>query len=150
MYRSRFIDLGTRWRWASSTGHFTPRERALGTHWMGWRAGLDDMEKWKFLNVPGLELRPLGRPVRNQSRYRGSYWPSSLYRCNSEAAYCKVSVSLLIKRTCKVSESLTHRLHNTTIRADEVTTTGNNCCVSSDNFCFHVRDAILFSCCHQV
>jgi hypothetical protein len=25
------------------------------------RAGLDDMEKWKFLTLPGHELQPLGR-----------------------------------------------------------------------------------------
>jgi hypothetical protein len=30
------------------------------------RAGLDDMEKRKFLTLPGLELRPLSRPVRSQ------------------------------------------------------------------------------------
>jgi hypothetical protein len=30
------------------------------------RAGLDDMEKRKLLTLPGLELRPLGRPA---SRY---------------------------------------------------------------------------------
>jgi hypothetical protein len=28
------------------------------------RAGVDDMEKRKCLNLPGLELRPLGRPAR--------------------------------------------------------------------------------------
>jgi hypothetical protein len=37
------------------------------------RAGLDDVEKRKFLNLPGLELRPLGRPARSQSLYRLSY-----------------------------------------------------------------------------
>jgi hypothetical protein len=46
---------------------FTPEERALGTHWIeGWvdlRAGLDDLEKTKFLTLPGLELRPLSRPA---------------------------------------------------------------------------------------
>jgi hypothetical protein len=44
---------------------FTPGEGAPGTHWIGgWvdlRAGLDDLEKRKFLTIPGLELRPLGR-----------------------------------------------------------------------------------------
>jgi hypothetical protein len=30
------------------------------------RAGLDDMEKWKFLTLPGLEPRPLSRPARSQ------------------------------------------------------------------------------------
>jgi hypothetical protein len=37
-----------------------PRERAPDTHFIGgWvdpRAGLDDMEKWKFFTLPGLEL----------------------------------------------------------------------------------------------
>jgi hypothetical protein len=37
---------------------------------MGPRSGLDDMEKRKFLTVPGLELRSLGRPARSQSLYR--------------------------------------------------------------------------------
>jgi hypothetical protein len=50
--------------WSTSrSGRFTPGERAPGTHWIGgWvdlRAGLDD-----FLTLPGLELRPLGRPAR--------------------------------------------------------------------------------------
>jgi hypothetical protein len=31
------------------------------------RAGLDDVEKRKFLTLLGLELRPLGRPTRSQS-----------------------------------------------------------------------------------
>jgi hypothetical protein len=52
----------------SRPGRVTPGERAPGTHWIGgWvglRAGLDDVEKRKFLTLPGLELRPLGRPAR--------------------------------------------------------------------------------------
>jgi hypothetical protein len=63
---------------------FTPGERAPGTHWIGdWvdpRAGLDDVEKRKFLILPGLELRPLGRPVRSQSLYRLRYPGSYLYQ----------------------------------------------------------------------
>jgi hypothetical protein len=62
-----FLDLGT-----SGPGRFTPGEKGSGTHWIGgWvglRAGLDDVEKRKFLTLPGLELlRPLGRPARSQS-----------------------------------------------------------------------------------
>jgi hypothetical protein len=34
------------------------------------RTGVDDMEKRKFLTLPGLELRPLTRPARIQSLYR--------------------------------------------------------------------------------
>jgi hypothetical protein len=41
------------------------------------RASLDDLEKRKFLTLPGLELRPLGRPARSQSLYRLRY-PCSL------------------------------------------------------------------------
>jgi hypothetical protein len=36
-------------------------------------AGLDDMDKRKFLTLPGLELIPLGRPARSQSLYRLRY-----------------------------------------------------------------------------
>jgi hypothetical protein len=37
------------------------------------RAGLDDLEKRKFLTLPGLELRPLSCSVRSQSLYRLRY-----------------------------------------------------------------------------
>jgi hypothetical protein len=58
-----------------------PGERASGTHFIeGWvdpRAGLD-MDKWKFLTLPGLKLlSPPSRPARSQSLYRLSY-PGSL------------------------------------------------------------------------
>jgi hypothetical protein len=53
--------VGGEWS-ATRPGRFIP-----GTHWIGgWvgpRAGLDDMEKRKFLTLPGLEFRPLGRPA---------------------------------------------------------------------------------------
>jgi hypothetical protein len=74
-----FLDIGTTWRWVVS---FTPRplypgERAPGTRYIrGWvdpRTGLDDVEKRKFLTLPRLELRPLGRRARSQSLYRLSY-----------------------------------------------------------------------------
>jgi hypothetical protein len=49
-------------RSASRPGLFTLGEKAPGTHWIGgwvgFRAGLDDVEKRKFLTLPGLELRP--------------------------------------------------------------------------------------------
>jgi hypothetical protein len=65
----------------SRPGRFTPGERVPGTHWVGgWvdpRTGLDDVEKRKFLILPGLELRFLGRPFRSQSLYRLRY-PGSM------------------------------------------------------------------------
>jgi hypothetical protein len=77
-----FLDLGTSWGCVVS---FTPlplypRESCPGSHWIGWvnlRAGLDDVEKRKFLILQGLDLRPLGRPARSQSLYRLRY-PGSL------------------------------------------------------------------------
>jgi hypothetical protein len=54
---------------ASRPGRFSPGERAPGTHWIGgWvnpRTRLHDVKKRKFLTVPGLELRPLGRPAHS-------------------------------------------------------------------------------------
>jgi hypothetical protein len=40
---------------------------------VGPRAGVDDVEKRKFLTLPGLELRPIGRLARSQSLYRLRY-----------------------------------------------------------------------------
>jgi hypothetical protein len=37
---------------------------------VGSRAGLNFVEKRKLLTLPGLELQPLGRPVRGQSLYQ--------------------------------------------------------------------------------
>jgi hypothetical protein len=69
-----FHDLGTSWRWVIS---FTPGERAPNplwiVDWVGSRASLDDTEKGKFLTIPGLQLRFLGRPARSQSLYRLHY-----------------------------------------------------------------------------
>jgi hypothetical protein len=65
---------------ASRSDPFTPGESFPGTHWIrGWvrpRAGLGDMERLKFLTLPGLELRPLGRPARSQSLHRLRYHDS--------------------------------------------------------------------------
>jgi hypothetical protein len=64
--------------WSNSRPcRFIPRERPPGTHWIGgWvglRAGLDDLERRKFLTLPGLELRHHGRPARSYSLYRLRY-----------------------------------------------------------------------------
>jgi hypothetical protein len=45
---------------------------------MDHRTGPDNLEKRKFLTLPGLELRPLCRPAHSQSLYRLSY-PGSKY-----------------------------------------------------------------------
>jgi hypothetical protein len=70
-YGGMDLDLGTlgvEWS-VSRPGHLNPGERAPGTHWIGgWvdpRTGIEDMEKRKFLPLPGLEFRPLGCPARS-------------------------------------------------------------------------------------
>jgi hypothetical protein len=50
---------------------------------VGPRARLNAVKKRKFLTLPGLELRPLGRPARSQSLYRLRY-PGSLTKNNFE------------------------------------------------------------------
>jgi hypothetical protein len=58
-------------------GLFTPRERVPGIHCIGGQvgpgAGVDDVEKEKFLNLPGLEFRPLRSPARSQALCRLRY-----------------------------------------------------------------------------
>jgi hypothetical protein len=47
---------------------------AYGTGgWLGPRASLDDVENRKFLTLPAIELRSLGRPARSQSLHLLSY-----------------------------------------------------------------------------
>jgi hypothetical protein len=63
---------------ASRPCRFTIGESVPSTHWVGgWvgpRAGLDDVEKRKFLTLLRLELRPLSRPSRSQSLSRLLYF----------------------------------------------------------------------------
>jgi hypothetical protein len=54
----------------------SPRYPWIGG-WVGPRTGPEDLEKRKFLTLPGLELRPLGHPARSQSLYRPRYPGSS-------------------------------------------------------------------------
>jgi hypothetical protein len=62
---------------ASHPGRFTLGERGRSTHWIGGsvnpRAGVDDVEKRKFLTLPGLQIRLLDRPARSQSLYQLQY-----------------------------------------------------------------------------
>jgi hypothetical protein len=76
------VDLGASRRCVVS---FTPRPlyrqgKSPRTHWIGgwigFIAGLDDVEKRKFLALPGLKLRPIDRPARSKSLYRLSYLDS--------------------------------------------------------------------------
>jgi hypothetical protein len=55
--------------------------------WVAPKASLDDMEKRKFLTLPGLEAQLLSHPNRSQSLYRLHY-PSSFHCCVSLRIFC--------------------------------------------------------------
>jgi hypothetical protein len=85
--------VGSEWS-ASRPCHFTLEEKAPCTHliggWVDPRDRLDDMEKIKFLTLPGLELRSLGRTARSQSSYRLRYRgftrsPSSIFELSEKS-----------------------------------------------------------------
>jgi hypothetical protein len=89
-----FLDLSTSWRWwwASCPCCFTPKERAPGTHWIGaWLvpiAGLDNIEKLKFLTLLGLEPQPLSCPARRLFIYHLRYCESWLFMlCHTGLVY---------------------------------------------------------------
>jgi hypothetical protein len=67
--------VGDEWS-ATHLCRITPEEGAPDTHrlggWVHPRAGLNDI-KCKHLTIPGLELRPLARPARNQLLYHLRY-----------------------------------------------------------------------------
>jgi hypothetical protein len=74
--------IGGQWS-ASCPGRFTTEENAPCAHWIGAWIGLgtslDGVERRKILPLPGLEIRPLGRPARSQLLYRLRYPVSSNY-----------------------------------------------------------------------
>jgi hypothetical protein len=84
-----FLELGSNWRWVVS---FT--SQPLYPRGKSPRARLDDVEKRKFLTLPGLELRLLGCPVRSQSlyrlRYSGSPW-RKVWRVISSGMWCRIA-----------------------------------------------------------
>jgi hypothetical protein len=65
------------------------------------RASLDDVENRKFLTIPGLELRPLGRPAYIQSLYRMRYPDLHIYVSilHSHLHFRNKYVLLLIQRS---------------------------------------------------
>jgi hypothetical protein len=78
--------VGYEWS-ALRSGCFTTGERAPGTHriggWMDPRAGLDDVEKRKFLALPGLNSHPsVVQPVA--SRYTDCATPAPNTHLNGQ------------------------------------------------------------------
>jgi hypothetical protein len=82
-----------------SSSALPPGKGPPGTDWIGGRldprAGLDDMEKRKFLILPGLEFRPVDHSARSQSlhwmRYRDSWHGkyTVVYLIQSPVSYSK-------------------------------------------------------------
>jgi hypothetical protein len=104
-----FLDLGTSWRWMVS---FTLlplylRGKSPFIHWIvGWvgpRFRLDDVEKRKFVTLPGLKLRPLGRPARSQSLYRLRYPGEN----TAYLMFCLNNIKLYkVIRNCNLADSV--------------------------------------------
>jgi hypothetical protein len=71
--------VGGEWL-TSHPGCFAYGERAPGAYWIGgWvdsRASVDDVEKRKFLTLPGLELQPLSRVSELL------LWTSQIWHCH--------------------------------------------------------------------
>jgi hypothetical protein len=117
MYRSTcFMTsalVGGEWS-ISRPGRFTPEERAPGTHWLGsWvdlRAGLDDLMERKLLILPGLELRPLGRPASSYSLYQLRYFRNLFYTDGRTpwASDQPVARPLPTRRTTQAQNKRTH------------------------------------------
>jgi hypothetical protein len=72
-----FLDLGTSWSGELDAPAALPPVLISIGGWVDPRADLDEMKKRQFFILPGLELRPLGRPARSQSLYPLRY-PGSL------------------------------------------------------------------------
>jgi hypothetical protein len=130
-----FLDLGTSWGWVTS---FTPRplypwERAPGNHYIGgWvypRAALDDIEKSKFLTLPGLKLQHLGCPAHSQLLYQlhypGSNLHKEIFKCYHESIFFSIMAFIIIhlKQITSQNHSWTEILYKFT---SEVTITGRS------------------------
>lgn len=74
MYGSHFLDLSNSLKWLI---RFTPQSLYRRYHWtegrVGFRTGPDDLHKWMYFILPGLELWSLNKPARVQSLYRQRY-----------------------------------------------------------------------------
>jgi hypothetical protein len=72
--------VGGEWS-ASRPCRFTPGTHFIG-RWVDPRAGLDNMEKWKFFVLPGLELPPpVVQPIA--SRYTDWAIPAPFLWCTN-------------------------------------------------------------------
>jgi hypothetical protein len=80
------------------------------------RAGLDDVEKRKFLTLPALELRPLCHPARSQSLYRLSY-RNLATAAENRSRGCVVDTVLFLKPEYKVSPLPVEASYNTSTAA---------------------------------
>jgi hypothetical protein len=90
------------WSWVVS---FTPRGKSPDNHcigdWVGPIAGPDDVEKRKFLAIPGLNSYPSAFHSRSQSVYR-LRWPAPENASNKiRKAFLQCNSDLSVYRTRK-------------------------------------------------
>jgi hypothetical protein len=68
---------------------------------VGPRSGLDDVEKRKFLTLPGLELRPLGHPACSLSLPRPLTEPDIITKqCVGRANYLTWYTEVYFVKAC--------------------------------------------------
>jgi hypothetical protein len=83
---------------------------------VGPKAGLDDVEKRKFLTLPGLELQLLGPPARSQSLYRlppSAITHKILISLNAERAEVTSETSEGLMRSAQLGDGSYPRTSNT-------------------------------------
>jgi hypothetical protein len=94
---------------ASHPGDFTPRVRAPGTHWIagcvGLRDNLGEAQKRKFLILPGLELRPHGRPAV-ASRHIDCTIPAPMYMMMMMMMMTTKTIIIIIIITTTINNSV--------------------------------------------
>jgi hypothetical protein len=80
--------------------------------WVGLRADLDVMETRKFFTLPGLELRPFGRPGGGQLLYRLHY-PGFVYsrRVIKEISTARYLIVAFIDRKMEIGRFIRQWAH---------------------------------------
>jgi hypothetical protein len=101
----RFLELGTSWRWAVSFTvlQLTSEKGPPCTHWVGgWvspRTGLHNMEKWKFLTLPGHEYQSVASRYTNcPNNTLSPYYETPRYELSSRPSF--LSVQIFFQAAC--------------------------------------------------
>jgi hypothetical protein len=81
---------------------------------------LDDVEKIKFLNLEGIELRPLRRPARIQSLL--NFWILFMFNVkflfHEQSTEAEKNKNLQVKYFCEISGSQSRNYYDFLLRRD--------------------------------